>query len=178
MEAQQKTPLHRPGQWKHPQNEPIRNDGRRHINPRSDTSHHKQPYLCRRCGVDHTSNCPKWEEEKKREALIKNLKEENTKTIIVGDSNLKLVNSDAILADVICSSGAKVGHINNILKTENLEKYENIVVLAGVNNIPSAQVSFEDNAVFDQAKEEMEALRETFDLHVNVLVGPGVKDEG
>ena len=82
---------------------------------------------------------------------------------MVGDSNLKMVNSDSILADVISSSGAKVGHINNILKTENLEAYDNIVVLAGLNNIPSAQVSFEENTVFDQMKEEIDQLSDTLD---------------
>jgi hypothetical protein len=126
-------------------------------------TYREQPYLCRRCGVDHTFNCPKWEEEKKREAVIKNLKAENTKTMIVGDSNLKLVNSDAILADVISSSGAKVGHVNNILKSENLERYDNIVVMAGINNIPSAQVSFEEGTVFEKTKEEINALAETLD---------------
>ena len=129
-------------------------------------TYREQPYLCRRCGVDHISNCPKWEEEKQREALIKNMKAADTKTLIVGDSNLKLVNGDAILADVISSSGAKVGHINNILKNENLNAYENIVVLAGLNNIPSAQVTFEENTVFDQTKEEIDQLSDTLDPFV------------
>ena len=137
-------------------------------------TYREQPWLCKKCGVEHTSNCPKIEEEKKRGALIKNLKEENTKTIIVGDSNLKLVNSDAILADVISSSGAKVGHVNNILKEEKLDNYENIVVLAGINNIPSSQVSFEENNVFNHTKEEITSLAETLDPHVkkgkNVII--------
>ena len=131
-------------------------------------TYREQPYQCRRCGTEHTTNCPKWEEEKKREAVIKNLKEENTKTIFVGDSNLKLINSDSILADVISSSGAKVGHINNILSTENLEPYENIVLLAGINNIPTAQTSYEESLVFDQTKTELDQLCETLEPQVRL----------
>ena len=131
-------------------------------------TYREQPYLCRRCGTEHTTNCPKWEEEKKREALIKNLKEQDTKTLFAGDSNLKLVNADSILADVVCSSGAKVGHIANILNNEKLEVYNNIVILAGINNIPSAQTSFEENVVFEQTKEEMDLLSETLEPHVKL----------
>jgi len=116
-------------------------------------TYREQPYRCKECGVDHITNCPKREEEKKRMAMIQNMKAENTKTLIIGDSNLKLVNSEAILADVISSSGAKVGHINNIMKTENMDNYDNIVVMAGINNIPSAQTSFEESTVFDKTKE-------------------------
>ena len=131
-------------------------------------TYREQPYLCRRCGTEHSTNCPKWEEERKREALIKNLKEKDTKTLFVGDSNLKLVNSDAILADVVSSSGAKVGHITNILNTEKLENYENIVVLAGINNIPSAQTTFEDSSVFEQTKKEIDQLSDTLEPHVKL----------
>jgi len=101
-------------------------------------------------------------------AMIQNMKAENTKTLIIGDSNLKLVNSEAILADVISSSGAKVGHINNIMKTENMDNYDNIVVMAGINNIPSAQTSFEESTVFDKTKEEMNDLGELLEPHVKM----------
>ena len=140
--------------------------GERTIRGQICVTYREQPYLCRRCGTEHSTNCPKWEEDKKREALIRNLKEKDTKTLFVGDSNLKMVNSDAILADVISSSGAKVGHINNILNNEKLDTYENIVVVGGLNNIPSAQTAFEDSTVFDHAKQEIDQLNDTLEQHV------------
>jgi len=144
----------------------MKDDDGKPIRGQIRVTYREQPYHCKECGVMHTANCPIWEEKKKRGAMIKNLKAENTNTLIIGDSNLKLVNSDAILADVISSSGAKVGHINNIIRTENLDNYENIVVMAGINNIPSAQSSFEENNVFDKTKEEMHELGEILEPHI------------
>ena len=72
-------------------------------------------------------------QDKQRENEIKEQKERETKTLIIGDSNLKLVNRNAVLADVIASSGAKIGHISNQLSFENTDKYDNIVVFAGIN---------------------------------------------
>ena len=74
-----------------------------------------QPYYCRRCTGDHVGDCPKWLADRKREEEIREQKVTDTKTVIIGDSNLKLVNSNALLADVVSSSGAKIGHIGNQL---------------------------------------------------------------
>ena len=133
-----------------------------------------QPYLCKRCGDDHTALCPKIEEEKHRSAVIKNMKNEKNKTIIVGDSNLKLINGESILADVVSSSGAKIGHISNIISEENLDSYDNIVVMAGTNNIPPAHENYTENAIFDQVKTETTNLCSKLDPYVtkgkNVLM--------
>jgi len=125
-----------------------------------------QPYLCNTCGEDHTNLCPKIEEEKKRAAVIKTLKNEKTNTILIGDSNLKLVNGDSILADVVSSSGAKIGHIANIISSENLDTYDNIVVMAGTNNIPPSHENYTKNAIFEQVKKETASLSSKLDPYV------------
>ena len=126
----------------------IEGDGRI-IKGQIRVTYREQPWLCRTCGVEHTEGCPKKEEEKKRGAIIKNMKEEKTKTMIIGDSNLKLVNGESILADVVSSSGAKIGHIGNMIDSENLDSYDNIVVMAGTNNIFPSYENWTENAVFD-----------------------------
>ena len=95
------------------------------------------------------------------------MKEEKTKTMIIGDSNLKLVNGDSLLADVVSSSGAKIGHISNLIDSENLDQYENIVVCAGTNNIPPPYENYTENAVFEQVKVETASLAKKLETYVS-----------
>ena len=111
------------------------------------TTYKDQPYFCRRCVKEHPGDCPVWLENKKRMAEIKEQKERETKTLILGDSNLKQVNGNALLADVVASSGAKIGHLSNQLQFEKLDRYENVVIFGGINNIPSPNENAEESVV-------------------------------
>ena len=117
-----------------------------------------QPYFCKRCIEEHAGDCPVWLEGKKRMKEIKAQKEQETKTLIIGDSNLKQVNSNALLADVVASSGAKIGHVCNQLQHEKLEAYQNIVIFAGINNIPGPNENVDEPAVWSQIEKEMHAM--------------------
>ena len=117
-----------------------------------------QPWHCRRCQDEHEGDCPKRMEDRRREQEIREQKERETKTLILGDSNLKLVNRNALLADVVSSSGAKIGHISNQITFENLDKYQNIVLFAGINNVPGQNDRVEEQAVNKQIDNEMKSL--------------------
>ena len=80
---------------------------------------------------------------------------------------MKTVNSNALLADVISSSGAKLGHIGNLLKFESLDKYQNIVVFAGINNIPGPHERVDEETATKQITSEVKALETELTKHVN-----------
>ena len=117
-----------------------------------------QPYFCRRCVEEHGGDCPVWLENKRRLKEIKEQKERETKTLILGDSNLKQVNSNALLADVVASSGAKIGHLCNQLKHEKLDNYDNIVIFGGINNIPGPNENVDESVMWKQISNEMKSL--------------------
>jgi len=135
-----------------------------------------QPYFCRRCVKEHGGDCPKWMEDKQRLEEIKEQKARETETIIIGDSNLKRVNSNAILADVVSSSGAKIGHIANQMKFESIENYKNIVVFCGVNNIPAMHDAIDSDKLWNQVQTEITHLEINLKPHVtegrNVMITP------
>ena len=125
-----------------------------------------QPWYCRRCRLDHDGECPKRMEDRRREEEIREQKAKETKTLILGDSNLKLVNANAILADVTASSGAKIGHITNQMDFEKMEKYENVVLMVGVNNVPGQNDRGDENSYNKQIDVEMKALETELSKHV------------
>ena len=92
-----------------------------------------QPWKCKRCDARHIGDCPEWEKEKLEAEKIKDWKEKNTKTAMIGDSNLRCVNERGVMATVTSITGGKIGHIVNQLKFENLEKVKNIIISAGQN---------------------------------------------
>ena len=92
-----------------------------------------QPYHCRRCTEQHVGDCPKFIAEREERQQIKKVKEENTKTILVGDSNFRCVNENGVMASVTAVTGGKIGHIVNQLEFENLEKIDTIIISAGQN---------------------------------------------
>ena len=53
-------------------------------------------------------------------------------TLLIGDSNLRLVNEQAFFAKTDCATGAKIGHT---LKHVNPEENNNLVVHTGQNNV-------------------------------------------
>ena len=131
-----------------------------------------QPRFCRQCVSDHTGDCPIWLEKQKRIQEIKDQKEKETKTLIIGDSNLKQVNSNALLADVVTSSGAKIGHISNQLKYEKLDTYDNIVIFGGINNIPAPNEQADESLVWKQISGELGDLEK--ELSAQVIKGKNI----
>ena len=74
------------------------------------------------------------EESEKLDRSIK------TKTLIISDLTMRLTNEKAMNADVICG---KIGHITHSINfNRNIMNYDNIVVVAGLNNIDNGM---EDN---------------------------------
>ena len=64
---------------------------------------------------------------------------EESTTLMVGDSNLRRVNEKAFKMTKDCATGAKIGHIANALSFyEADEKANEVIVLAGQNNVVSA----------------------------------------
>ena len=107
---------------------------------------------------------------------IKEQKTRETETIMIGDSNLKMVNSNAILADVVASSGAKIGHIANQMDFENLDNYKNLVVFCGINNIPAMMDTVDADKMWAQVKGEQRLLEDKLRAQVvkgkNVMITP------
>ena len=117
-----------------------------------------QPYFCRRCIKEHAGDCPVWLQGKIREQEIREQKAKETQTLILGDSNLKRINSNAILADVVASSGAKIGHLRNQLKYEKVDNYQNLVIFGGINSIPGPNENGSEGTMWQQIEEEMNGL--------------------
>ena len=58
-----------------------------------------------------------------------------TKTLLIGDSNLRRVNEKAFYAKTDCATGAKIGHIANSLVWTSTGEHENVIIHAGQNNV-------------------------------------------
>jgi hypothetical protein len=94
-----------------------------------------QPWVCRGCKVKHVGDCPEWLKEKEEKEKAMKIKEENTRTAFIGDSNNRCINESGVMASVTAITGGKIGHIANQIGFENLEKIENVVISAGQNCI-------------------------------------------
>ena len=93
----------------------------------------EQPYHCRKCTEQHVGDCPKFIAEKEEKQQVKKMKEDISKTIMIGDSNFRCVNESGVMASVTAITGGKLGHICNQVQFENLEKIENVILSAGQN---------------------------------------------
>lgn len=94
-----------------------------------------QPVLCKNCQVSHVGKCP---EKIKEEELLKVYEEEranNTKTMIIMDSQGRCMNEHALNAKTHVASGAKIGHIGNVMQYTDLDDFDNIILNVGLNNI-------------------------------------------
>ena len=60
-------------------------------------------------------------------------REANINTLIVADSNFR--HKRATTAKINVATGAKIGHAANVLKFENLNQFDNVVLHVGQNNI-------------------------------------------
>ena len=92
-----------------------------------------QPYHCRRCVEQHIGDCPRFIAEKEERQQIKKVKEDITKTVMIGDSNFRCINENGTMATVTAVTGGKLGHICNQINFENLEKVDTVIISAGQN---------------------------------------------
>ena len=94
-----------------------------------------QPYHCKRCRDNYTGDCPEWLEEKDQKEKVKKWKDQNTRTTMIGDSNLRCVNEGGVMTSVTAITGGKIGHIANQLQFENLSAIDNVILSSGQNCI-------------------------------------------
>ena len=94
-----------------------------------------QPVFCKRCSKDHDKKCPAQikEEESLKDYEMK--RQEKCINFTVSDSEFRHANQKALFSDTNVASGAKIGHIANVLENTDLLGYKNIVVNAGLNNM-------------------------------------------
>ena len=96
-----------------------------------------QPIFCKLCKIEHEGKCP---EKIKRDELFKDYeinRQKENKAFIVSDSNLRHVNEMALHAKTHVSSGAKIGHLDNVIKNSDLDSVNHIIVNVGLCNIDS-----------------------------------------
>ena len=94
-----------------------------------------QPYSCRDCNEIHHDKCPQKVMKEIAEGEAEKVRISNTKTLLIGDSNLRRVNEKAFYAKSDCATGAKIGHIANAIGWVNGDEFDNGIVLAGQNNV-------------------------------------------
>ena len=125
-----------------------------------------QPVYCKRCSKDHDKKCPQIVKE---EAFLKDYNEQRKEKIsclVVSDSEFRLANEKALYADTNVASGAKIGHIANVLNNNDLEGYKSIVISAGLNNLNlNVQTDFDKWHV--QVKNECVELEKILEKQVN-----------
>ena len=107
----------------------------KHVKGKVKFFYSNQPVFCRNCEVDHQGKCP---EKVKTDALLKSYeskRKETSKTVLISDSLLRYTNEQALNSSSYVVSGAKIGHINNVLENYDVENIENVVLNVGLNNI-------------------------------------------
>ena len=121
-----------------------------------------QPYHCFKCDTTHERIRPKKVEETVKEEEERLDREVKTKTLIMSDSTLRMANQKAMNADIICISGGKIGHINDSMNyNPDILKYDNIVMIAGLNNIDLGDTpESERQQIFHQLKETGKFMKE------------------
>ena len=122
-----------------------------------------QEYMCRRCAMIHTGACPEIKEYYEQKDRRKQL-EINTK--IYSDSTLRRGDVTGLKAEIDCASGARVGHIANMVRDDEFTDDANneIVINMGLNNILDEDEEYE---VYKK-RTEMELAK----LRVNIEVKP------
>ena len=120
-----------------------------------------QPYHCFKCDTTHERICPKKSRRKGKKEEERLDREVKNKTLIMSDSTLRMANQKAMNADIICISGGRIGHINNSMNyNPDILKYDNIVMVAGLNNIDLGDTpENERQHVFHQLKETGKSMK-------------------
>jgi len=98
-----------------------------------------QPVFCRRCQKDHIGFCPVRQQEEAAEEIEEATRQPQIKTLMCGESNLRYVNQTGTTAKVVVATGAKIGHIANMIAHEEVAKYKRIVIHGGQNNIIASE---------------------------------------
>ena len=94
-----------------------------------------QPVYCKSCKSSHLGKCP---EIIKEEEILKDFEAkrvQNTKSLIISDSQARCFNQQALNAQTHVASGAKIGHVGNVMEHTDMEKYKNIILNVGINNV-------------------------------------------
>ena len=60
---------------------------------------------------------------------------QNTKSLIISDSQTRCLNQQALNDQTHVASGAKIGHVGNVMEHTDMEKYKNIILNVGINNV-------------------------------------------
>ena len=94
-----------------------------------------QPYFCRACESEHTDRCPQYAPKQRAESEAETIRKSLSKTLIIGDSNLRRVNERAFYTKTDCAPGAKIGHVANSLLHTRKDEHEVVIVHAGQNNV-------------------------------------------
>ena len=67
-----------------------------------------QPYHCRRCKQGHVGDCPEWTKDKMEKEQRENVKKENTKTLMIGDSNIWCIIERGVMGSVTSINGGEI----------------------------------------------------------------------
>ena len=94
-----------------------------------------QPYFCERCQATHVTKCPKILEDLEKKARTDEKKKERQTVRMIGDSNLRCVNENGVMANVTAITGGKIGHICNQIQYTDLNTTNSVVLSAGQNCI-------------------------------------------
>lgn len=107
----------------------------KHVKGKVKIFYANQPVLCRDCDNKHPGKCAA--KIKKEEILVtyEKKRQAKNKTFIVSDSTLRHINEKSLYSKTHIASGAKIGHIVNVLDQYETNDVENIIINAGLNNI-------------------------------------------
>ncbi len=128
-----------------------------------------QPYNCRDCLEVHQDKCPQKVIRETAEAEGEKVRKAKSKTLFIGDSNLRRVNEHAFFAKTDCATGAKIGHIANSLEWTSPGEHENVIVHAGQNNV-STDPKVDMETWERDMKEEVDKLKDKVSGFKNVVL--------
>ena len=128
-----------------------------------------QPYNCRDCQEVHSEKCPQKVTREVAEAEGEKFRTIATKTLMVGDSNMRRINEKAFYAKTDCATGAKIGHVANSLEWTAASEHENVIIHAGQNNV-SIDPKVEINTWEKKMKDEVTKLENQVKNFKNVLL--------
>ena len=123
----------------------------------------EQPVHCRLCATDHVGLCPVRARQNVEKAAAEEERASTIETLVIGDSNLRHIDQVGTTAKVCASTGAKIGHTANALKYEDMDKYKNIVIHSGSNNITVGEVNMH------QWKQQLEYEVKQLSTHIAQL---------
>ena len=87
-----------------------------------------QPYNCRDCREVHSEKCPQKVTRDIAEAEGEKARKKDTRTLMMGDSNMRRINEKAFYVKTDCATGAKIGHVANSLEWTTAGGHENITI--------------------------------------------------